>query len=152
MAETNLPAINQPKTTSNQLAIRPQKPASAITQRRGRNKRLTTLRPAPRPTRTFADALNLLPSTSRVPIHILRLPEVMKRVGICRASIYQYMASGLFPQTISLGARAVGWLEHEIDAWLAVRIQGRYMPHLENQQHQLPAKRLSSREGEDSGF
>ena len=53
------------------------------------------------------------------PINILRLPDVMKRVGLCRASIYQRMGNGTFPKQILLGARAVGWLEHEIDAWLA---------------------------------
>jgi prophage regulatory protein len=59
------------------------------------------------------------------PTRILRLPEVMDRVGICRASIYQNMGQGTFPKSISLGARAVGWLESEIDAWLAERIQKR---------------------------
>ena len=56
---------------------------------------------------------------------ILRLPEVMNRVGLCRASIYQHMNQGSFPKTISLGARAVGWVESEIDAWVQERIQGR---------------------------
>jgi prophage regulatory protein len=54
---------------------------------------------------------------------ILRLPEVKARVGLCRASIYQRIAIGSFPKQISLGARAVGWLEHEIEAWIAERIR-----------------------------
>lgn len=60
-----------------------------------------------------------------IPNRILRLPEVMARVGLCRASIYQYMMAGMFPKQITLGPRAVGWLEHEIDAWLMARIQAR---------------------------
>jgi prophage regulatory protein len=56
-------------------------------------------------------------------IKILRLPEVMDRVGICRALIYRRMISGTFPKQIALGPRAVGWLEHEIDAWLMARVQ-----------------------------
>jgi len=59
------------------------------------------------------------------PIRILRLPEVITRVGLRRASIYAYIAQSVFPKQISLGPRAVGWLEHEIDAWLLVRIQAR---------------------------
>jgi prophage regulatory protein len=55
-------------------------------------------------------------------LSILRLPDVMKRVGLKHASIYERMAAGSFPKQISLGARAVGWLEHEIDAWLISRI------------------------------
>lgn len=56
---------------------------------------------------------------------ILRLPEVKARVGLCRASIYQQMATGHFPQSVSIGTRAVGWLEYEIDAWLANKIAAR---------------------------
>jgi prophage regulatory protein len=56
---------------------------------------------------------------------ILRLPEVIARVGLKRASIYQHIATGSFPKQISLGIRAVGWLESEIDQWLAVRISAR---------------------------
>jgi prophage regulatory protein len=53
------------------------------------------------------------------------LPEVISRVGLKRASIYQYVSDGAFPRPISLGPRAVGWIEHEVDAWLSERIQMR---------------------------
>jgi prophage regulatory protein len=33
------------------------------------------------------------------------------------------MQEGTFPKPISLGSRAVGWLEHEIDDWLDRRIR-----------------------------
>jgi prophage regulatory protein len=62
------------------------------------------------------------------PARILRLPEVMARVGLKRASIYQHIAAGTFPKQIALGVRAVGWLESEIDAWLTVRVQERHIP------------------------
>lgn len=62
---------------------------------------------------------------NKVPIRILRLPEVISRVGLKRASIYQYISASNFPKPVSLGPRAVGWLEHEIDAWLDKRIQMR---------------------------
>ena len=54
---------------------------------------------------------------------ILRLPEVMGRVGLRRASIYLHITKGSFPKPISLGARAVGWLESDIDGWIAARIE-----------------------------
>jgi prophage regulatory protein len=66
------------------------------------------------------------------PINILRLPEVIKRIGLCRASIYLHMAQGTFPKQISLGARAVGWIEHEINAWLAARVSSRNSLHGES--------------------
>jgi prophage regulatory protein len=60
-----------------------------------------------------------LPQATRV----LRLPEVMARVGLKRASIYLHMTKGSFPKPINLGPRAVGWLEGDIDAWITARIE-----------------------------
>ena len=57
---------------------------------------------------------------------ILRLPEVKARTGLSRSAVYLRMAEGTYPEPISLGARSVGWVESEIDAWIAQRIeQGR---------------------------
>jgi prophage regulatory protein len=72
----------------------------------------------------FAEAATAITTP---PARILRLPEVMARVGLKRASIYQHMAAGTFPKQIALGVRAVGWLESEIDTWLTTRIQARYV-------------------------
>ena len=49
---------------------------------------------------------------------IIRLPEVMRRVGLSRSSIYEYIKKGTFPKQVSLGARAVGWFETDIDLWV----------------------------------
>lgn len=49
---------------------------------------------------------------------IRRLPEVKSRTGLSRSSIYLRMKQGTFPKNISLGGRAVGWLESDIDQWL----------------------------------
>ena len=54
---------------------------------------------------------------------ILRLPEVKARTGLSRSTIYLKMAEGSFPEPISLGARSVGWIESEVDAWIARRIE-----------------------------
>ena len=56
-------------------------------------------------------------------LKVLRLPEVIVRVGLKRASIYQRIQTGIFPKPIPLGPRAVGWLEHEVEAWLVERVQ-----------------------------
>ncbi len=49
---------------------------------------------------------------------ILRLPAVKARTGLSRSSVYLKISQGIFPKPISLGVRAVGWLESEVDAWL----------------------------------
>ena len=56
---------------------------------------------------------------------ILRRKQVETRTGLSRSTIYLRMQKGTFPKPIPLGARAVGWLENEIEDWLASRIQER---------------------------
>lgn len=53
---------------------------------------------------------------------ILRLPAVKEKTGLSRSIIYLRMQEGTFPEKINLGARAVGWLESEIDDWINERI------------------------------
>jgi prophage regulatory protein len=55
-------------------------------------------------------------------ITILRLPAVKMRTGLSRSSIYLRISQGAFPSPVSLGGRAVGWVESEVDEWLAHRI------------------------------
>lgn len=56
---------------------------------------------------------------------ILRLRAVLARTGLTRSMAYALIKAGSFPVPINLGARAVGWLESEIDAWLAERVEAR---------------------------
>lgn len=54
---------------------------------------------------------------------ILRLPEVIARTGLSRSTIYLRMKQNAFPPQISLGGRAVGWLDEDINGWLQDRIE-----------------------------
>ncbi len=54
---------------------------------------------------------------------ILRIPEVKARTGLSRSSIYLLIANNEFPRSVSLGGRAVGWLEADIERWLAQKIE-----------------------------
>ena len=56
------------------------------------------------------------------PVRVLRLPRVQARTGLSRSSIYMRVANRSFPQPIRLGARAVGWIESEVDAWIREQI------------------------------
>jgi len=53
---------------------------------------------------------------------ILRLAQVREVTGLGRSCIYQLQAQKEFPQRIKIGARAVGWIESEVQQWLAERI------------------------------
>ncbi len=54
---------------------------------------------------------------------ILRLPAVKTRTGLSRSTIYLRVSQGTFPQSVSLGTRAVGWVEAEIQEWLERQIE-----------------------------
>jgi prophage regulatory protein len=56
---------------------------------------------------------------------ILRLPAVKTRTGLSRSTIYLRVSQGVFPKPVSLGGRAVGWVEAEIQEWLQQRIAAR---------------------------
>ena len=49
---------------------------------------------------------------------LIRLPEVIARVGLKRSAIYQRMSEGRFPKSRSLGPKCAVWIEAEIDAWI----------------------------------
>lgn len=59
---------------------------------------------------------------------ILRLPAVKARTGLSRSTIYLRVAEGMFPKPVSLGGRAVGWIEAEIQQWLEHRIEASRKP------------------------
>ncbi len=56
-------------------------------------------------------------------MRVLRLKEVIFRVGFGRSTIYLRIRGGNFPAPIKLGKRSVGWLESVIDDWLLAREQ-----------------------------
>ena len=67
-------------------------------------------------------------TTPNTTARILRLPEVKRRTGLSRTTIYVRIKAGAFPKHISLGARSVGWLESEIEAWIAARVEDSRIP------------------------
>ncbi len=56
---------------------------------------------------------------------ILRIPDAKNKSGYSRSTIYLRIAQGLWTKPVSLGARAVGWPAHEVDALNAARIFGK---------------------------
>ncbi|MCZ8370543.1 MAG: AlpA family transcriptional regulator [Porphyrobacter sp.] len=58
------------------------------------------------------------------PSRLLRLPEVMERVGLRRSAIYQRMSEGRFPKCRALGPKCSVWVEAEINAWIQSVAEG----------------------------
>lgn len=58
-------------------------------------------------------------------LRVLRLPAVIRRVGLSRSTIYNRQRDGSFPHAVKLGPRAVGYIEQEIDQWIGNACQRR---------------------------
>ncbi|MCV4606732.1 AlpA family transcriptional regulator [Escherichia coli] len=53
---------------------------------------------------------------------LIRLSEVLKRTGYSKAWVYSLMSRGQFPLSVKIGARAIAFIESEIDDWIDQRI------------------------------
>lgn len=64
-------------------------------------------------------------NTAAKPPRLMRCPEVLSRVGLSKSTLYEMTTAGEFPGPIPIGRQAVAWLETEVDAWIASRIEQR---------------------------
>jgi prophage regulatory protein len=57
---------------------------------------------------------------------LLRIPQVIERVGIKKTVIYDRMKAGTFPRPVKLGS-ASAWPENVIENWIAEQIERQRM-------------------------
>ncbi len=74
-------------------------------------------------------------------IRFLRRAEVLKRAGYSNSTLHQRIDESLFPPSINLGGRAVGWLEHEVSATLSAFASGKTLSSVQELVKGLIAKR-----------
>jgi prophage regulatory protein len=72
---------------------------------------------------------------------INRKPEVIKRLGISKTTFHNRINQKLLPPPVSLGNRAVGYLQHEIDTVLAAMVAGKKESDIQVLVTELVAKR-----------
>lgn len=63
--------------------------------------------------------------TQLISLKVIRKPEVLSLVGLSNASLYRLIKDSLLPPPFSLGCRAVGWYEHEINSMNKARAAGK---------------------------
>jgi prophage regulatory protein len=54
-------------------------------------------------------------------VRALRKKEVEQKTSLRGGTIDREEAAGRFPRRIQLAPRAIGWLENEVDEWIAGR-------------------------------
>ena len=75
---------------------------------------------------------------------INRRPEVLKRFGISNTTLHNHIKAHLMPPPISLGARSVGWIEHELDQVLNAMIAGKPPEHIRALVNRIVGQRQNS--------
>src|SRR3954462_8365338 len=53
------------------------------------------------------------------PERIIRLKTVLARTGLSRSTIYRKIAEGTFPAQLKISTNGSGWLESDINRWIA---------------------------------
>ncbi|ETT03635.1 helix-turn-helix transcriptional regulator [Providencia alcalifaciens] len=63
-----------------------------------------------------------MPTVTSLKENLIRLPEVQRRTGYCKAWIYKLMDAGQFPKSVKIGTRSIAFVESEVDEWIANKI------------------------------
>ncbi|MGQ0698263.1 MAG: helix-turn-helix transcriptional regulator [Panacagrimonas sp.] len=53
---------------------------------------------------------------------LLRLNEVLSRVGVSRSTLYAWISDGAFPAPVRLSQHLSAWPESSVSAWIELRI------------------------------
>lgn len=59
--------------------------------------------------------------TDKPRVRILRIPRTEDITGLGKTAIMDLVAAGDFPQPVKISARAIGFFEHEVEAWIQDR-------------------------------
>jgi prophage regulatory protein len=78
---------------------------------------------------------------------ILRKPEVIALIPLSKSSFYNRVRDGLMPPSISLGARAVGFISSEIHAVLDAMCQEQSPEQIKALVKELIANRTANKGG-----
>jgi prophage regulatory protein len=57
------------------------------------------------------------PATEQ-PLRLIRDPEVRRRTALSRSTIWRLEQAGNFPPRRKISARAIAWVESEVEQWI----------------------------------
>ncbi|CAN5850356.1 hypothetical protein BH18ACI5_BH18ACI5_04370 [soil metagenome] len=57
-------------------------------------------------------------------MYVLRVPDVLLRVRLSRATLHRLRRAGQFPAAVRLTDRTVGFIASEVDGWIRERQVG----------------------------
>jgi prophage regulatory protein len=72
-----------------------------------------------------------------MPLRLLRLAQVMDITGLGKTKIYELQSNGDFPMRVQITAHSVGWIEEEVQTWIAGRVAARSCPMAKSDRESL---------------
>lgn len=60
------------------------------------------------------------------PLKFLRYPETMLKTGLRKSRLHEMIKAKQFVRPVSLGGRAVGFVETEVEDWMRQRMEARH--------------------------
>lgn len=57
--------------------------------------------------------------------YVLRLPEVLDRLGVKKTTLYALIKKQQFPEPLKISSRASAWLVSDVDDYIASRRRGK---------------------------
>ena len=85
-------------------------------------------------------------------MNVLRARQTCNKAGFKSIStLYDKVSRGEFPASIPLGDRAVGWLESEVDQWIAERVAQRDARLAQQRDAKNPAPKAEVSPPDDDG-
>lgn len=54
---------------------------------------------------------------------LIRLPEVLKRTGVSRATVYRLINKKAFPLPVKISEKAIAFVESEVNDWIYKTIE-----------------------------
>lgn len=58
-------------------------------------------------------------------VRLIRLTLVLAKTGLSKTTTYRLIDKGEFPRPVSIGARAIAFVESEVDQWIESKISQR---------------------------
>lgn len=58
-------------------------------------------------------------------VQFIKISTVLHQSALSKSTLYSKIQAGLFPPPCSIGARAVAWLQGEVDTVLAAMVAGK---------------------------
>ena len=58
-------------------------------------------------------------------MRLMKLKEVIEMTRLAKSTIYKLQSEDKFPKSVTLSARAVAWVESEVQDWIREKVEER---------------------------